>query len=64
MSDISKNLWIVRMEHLPLGLWVLAPTAEAAIQKAIDFSKQDEESGSVKNPVVKRVEFTGTIDAF
>ncbi len=58
----SRNLWNVKMQHLPYSnLLILAPTAEAAGRKAISFSKRND---GVKRPVVKEVKFSGTIDVF
>lgn len=62
MKKPSRNLWSVKMQHMAWeSLWVLAPTAESAGQKAIRLCRREDQ---LKSPVVKSVTFSGTIDAF
>ena len=61
MKKPSRNLWSIRMQHLSYEkLLVLAPDTIKAAKKAITFSRRD----GVRRPVVKSIEFNGTIDVF
>ena len=62
MTKPSRNLWAVKMEHHAYTtMWVLASTAEKAVQKAIAFCQKNDD---ISRPVVKEVKSQGTIDVF
>jgi hypothetical protein len=57
----TRKLWAVVMEHDRFTtLWILAPTAVRAAEKAIRFCTKD----GVYHPVVREVKSHGTIDVF